>query len=183
MANTPSGKYANIARPYALAAFEYARKKNELPAWKAFLDAAANMATQDVVATLLKNPETQPEKLFSLFSEVLASQLNAERKNLLHLLAQNRRLPALPDIAETYNQFYAAMEKICNVRIETAIGLSTELEQKITKAISKRTQLEVTLECEVNPSIIGGAVIHIGDRVIDGSVRGKLTRLYQSLTD
>lgn len=183
MANTSSSKYSNIARPYAMAAFEYAREKHELPAWKAFLDTAATMTAQPTIVALIGDPLVSSEKLYSLFSDVLSSQLNPEMKNLLHLLARNKRLIVLPTIAEAFNQRYSALEKISNIRIETAIDLSTEFEQKLTKALAARTKLEVTLECEVNPSIIGGAVIHIGDRVIDGSVRGKLTRLYQSLAD
>ena len=183
MANISSSKYSNIARPYALGAFESARDKHELPAWKAFLDAAAIVAIAPAVVAILANPEVLHEKQFELFNDVLSSQLNNERKNFLRLLAQNKRLFVLPDIAEAFNRYYSALEKISNVRIETAIDLSTEFESKIAAAISKRIKQEVTLECEVNPSIIGGAVIHIGDRVIDGSVRGKLTRLYQSLAD
>lgn len=183
MANTSSAKYSSIARPYALAAFEYAREKHELPAWKSFLDAAACMTNQHDIAQLLNNPGSLPEKLLTLYSEVLSSQLNEQRKNLLRLLVQERRLNILPGISEAFNEEYAALEKIANVRIETAIQLSSDIEQKIASAISRRTKQEVTLECEVNPSIIGGAIIYIGDNVIDGSIRGKLTRLYQSLTD
>jgi len=182
MANFSNTKYSNIARPYALAAFEYARDKEQLQTWKAFLGSAATTATDATVAKLLNNPETSPEKLYELFSGVLTSLLDAERKNLLKLLAQNRRLMVLPEIAAIFNNLYAALEKTSTVRVITAINMSKEYEMKFAQALSKRTGREVTLECEVNPSILGGAIIHIGDRVIDGSIRGKLTRLYQSLT-
>jgi len=181
MTNSNS-KYANIARPYALAIFETAREKEQLPAWKAFLESAAVMVQHPDISRLLANPETQPEKLFELFCEVLQSLLDDEKKNLLRLLAQNRRLVVLPEIKTTFNHHYAALEKTSVVRIVTAVTMSNEFEQILAKALAKRTQREVTLECEVNPSILGGAIIHMGDRVIDGSIRGKLTRLYQSLT-
>jgi F-type H+-transporting ATPase subunit delta len=177
-----NSKYANIARPYALAVFECARDKQDLPAWKAFLESAVSMVRHPDVSRLIQNPETLPEKLFGLFSEVLGSLLNDDKKNFLRLLAQNRRLVVLPEIASTFNQYYAALEKTSLVRIVTATTISKEFEEKLAKALTKRTERAVTLECEIDPSILGGAIIHIGDRVIDGSIRGKLTRLYQSLT-
>ena len=57
--------------------------------------------------------------------------------------------------------------------------LEEDFRQKLTQALTKRIQREVTLQCEIDPAILGGAIIHIGDRVIDGSIRGKLTRLLE----
>lgn len=183
MANQSSSKYSSIARPYALAAFEYARDKNELSTWKTFLESAKEIAEDSRTSRLLNNPQISPEMLLSLFEDLLKTQLNAERRNLLQLLAQNKRLSILPIISDTFDDLYATLKKISQVKIVTATKLTNEYEQKLAAALSKRTGRAVTLESEVNPSILGGAVIHIGDRVIDGSIRGKLTRLYQSLTD
>ena len=171
--------FASIARPYALAAFECARDKNQLPAWKGFLASAADVARHASVVKLLANPEIPTTQLFDLFHEVLASLVNAEQKNFLRLLADNRRLIALPEIAELFNTYYAALEKISSVRVITAIDIADSFRQTLTQALTKRVQHEVTLHCEVDPAILGGAIIHIGDRVIDGSVRGKLTRLLE----
>jgi F-type H+-transporting ATPase subunit delta len=88
----------------------------------------------------------------------------------------------MPDILDTFNAYYAALEKICKVRVVTAVEAQEDFRQKLTQALTKRLQREVTLNCEVDPTILGGAVIHIGDRVIDGSIRGKLSRMLQNLT-
>lgn len=175
---------ASIARPYALAAFECARDEQQLPAWKAFLNAASFIASQTAVVKLMANPELPAAKLLTFFHEILAAQfnLNTEQDNFLLLLSQNNRLNVLPEIADTFNAYYAALEKMSHVRVITAVEAEEAFTQKLSQALAKRIKGEVTLQCEVNPSLIGGAIIHIGDRVIDGSVRGKLNRLLESLS-
>lgn len=178
-----SGKYSNIARPYALAAFEHAREKQQLSAWKTFLELASTIAQQSPVIKVLANPEVPSSKLFDLFHEILVPQLDTERKNFLLLLAQNKRLSVLPEISEAFNNFYATLEKTSKVRVITAVESQEGFRKKLAETLKKRIQRDVTLQCDVDPSIIGGAIIHIGDRVIDGSIRGKLNRLLQDLTD
>ncbi len=172
-----------IARPYALAAFEYARENQQLSAWKVFLEAAADVIQQPSVKQCLARYELSSAKLFELLQQVLAAFLNAERKNFLLLLEQNQRLPVLPAIAEQFNDYYTALEKVSHVRVITAVEAEKDFKEKLSRALTKRIQHEVTLQCEIDPSLIGGAVIHISDRVIDGSVRGKLTRLLHDLTE
>jgi F-type H+-transporting ATPase subunit delta len=173
---------SGIARPYALAAFEYAHEKQQLSQWKAFLEAAATVAKDKAVVKLLGNPEMSNSNLLALFNEVLVSLLDTDRKNFLSLLAQNSRLCVLPEISDAFNLYYAALEKISNVRVITAIQAEKAFTEKLTDALTKRIKRDVTLEYEVDPAIIAGAIIHIGDRVIDGSVRGKLSRLHKSLS-
>lgn len=181
MVNLSSQKYANIARPYALAAFEYARDKQQLAGWKAFLETAASIAKQPNVLKLLANPEVPSADLLALFRDVLASvqDINEERKNFLSVLAQNKRFMLLPAIAEQFDNAFAEFEKISNVRVITAIEANDDFKQALSRSLQNRLKHEVKLHCEVDPSIIGGAIIYIGDRVIDGSVRGKLTRLLE----
>ena len=170
---------SHIARPYALAAFECAREKEQLNEWKAYLASASYMAQQPSIVRILANPQILTSQLFELFQNVLASQLDTERKNFLHLLAQNKRLMVLPEVAEAFNSYYAQLEKVSKVRVVTAIDVKEDFRQKLADALKKRIKRDVTLHCEIDPSILGGAVIHIGDNVIDGSIRGKLTRLLE----
>lgn len=172
----------SIARPYALAAFEYARDKKQLPAWKDFLETASSFANQPAISHLMANPEISSEQLFNLFLELLAHQLDTERKNFLLLLTQNKRLNVLSEITDEFNTYLAAFEKISQVRLITAVEAQESFKLNIAQALTKQIQRDVTLQCEIDPSLIGGAVIHIGDRVIDGSIRGKLSRLLESLT-
>ncbi len=176
---------SSIARPYAFAAFEYARDQQQLPAWKIFLEAAAFIAKQSSVIKLLGNPELSASKSFELFHDVLKSFIDEDegQQNFLHLLAQGKRLAVFPEINELFNAYYAALEKMSQVRVVTAIETEPAFRQKLTQALTKRIQHEITLQCEVDPAIIGGAIIHMGgNKIIDGSIRGKLTRLLETLT-
>lgn len=183
MENAAGPKNTNVARPYALAAFETAREKRQLSEWKAFLISAANITRDKSLQQLLLNPEITSDKFYTLYEEILSPMLNTERKNFLLLLSQNKRLSVLPDIAAMFNNYYANFEKISSVRVVTAIDIEEGYKQKLTQALTKRVHHDVIIHCEVDPAILGGAIIHIGDRVIDGSIRGKLTRLLQNLTD
>lgn len=173
---------SSTARPYARAAFESAHEKGQLAEWKAFLEAASLVAQDPSVIKLLASPGISSAQLFDLFHGVLASLIDTERKNFLLLLVQNKRLMALPEIADLFNLYYAYLEKVSTVKLVSAVDVEDALRQKLAAALTKRIKHEVKLHCEVDPSIIGGAIIHIGDRVIDGSVRGKLSRLLQDLT-
>ncbi len=171
--------FASIARPYALAAFETAREKQQLAEWKAFLEAAAQIANDATVIKLLGNPDMSTQKQYELFHSVLASLLDTERNNFILLLAQKKRLAALPEIKDLFNTYYAYLEKVSTVRVVTAVDVEDTFRRKLADALEKRMKREVKLDYETNPAIIGGAIIHIGDRVIDGSIRGKLTRLLE----
>lgn len=170
---------SSIARPYALAAFEYARETSQLAEWKSFLMTASMITRHPSVQRLLANPETSSQALYSLYEDILSSQVTAEQKNFLKLLAQKKRLNALPEMVEAYGVHVAALEKICTARMITAVAAPESLQQSIIKALAKRTQREIKLHCEIDPDILGGAIIHLGDSVIDGSVRGKLNRLLE----
>lgn len=173
---------SSIARPYALAAFEYARTAEQLENWKVFLNTAADVAAAPAMQNVLDNPEIEIAKKTGLFKDVLKSMLDKERENFLSLLAQHNRFNVLPDIAEKFNHYLEALEEISKVRVVTAIKAQEDFNKKLAQVLSSHIKKEVTLENEVNEEILGGAVIHIGDRVIDGSLRGKLSRLRKSLS-
>jgi len=172
----------SIARPYALAAFETAREAKELSIWNDFLDVAATMVNDKTVQKLLANPFTSSEKLFELFHYILSSYINTERQNFLLLLIQNKRLGLLPEISKLFHLYHAAFEKMSKVKIITAIQIEKEYKEKLSHSLSKRMGSDITLECEIDPNIIGGAIIKLGDKVIDGSIRGQLNRLREALS-
>lgn len=172
-------KFSNIARPYALAAFEFARDHQQLATWKKFLTFAAYIVNQPEVNQLIRNPELPAKQFTELFYELLSFQLDIEQKNFLLILSSNKRFFVLPQIAHLFDMLYAAHERTKSVRIVTAVEIDKPLKEKLTDVLSKRINHDVTLHSEVDPAILGGAIIHIGDRVIDGSIRGKLTRLLE----
>ena len=168
-----------IARPYAQAAYQFASAKKELPQWGALLESAANLVKDPAVASLMTNTRILPEKWLSLFKEVLAPYLNEERQNFLRFLAENSRLSALPAIAVMFKEYEAQNNKVAEVQVTTAIPLNIKQQEKLAAKLTLSLKHQVTLRCEVDENILGGAIVRAGDKVIDGSVRGQLTRLLE----
>ena len=146
-----------------------------------FLNTAASVAKSPSLAVILESPKVTTKQRSDLFCEILDSMLDADKKNFISLLAENKRLPVLPDIADLFSQYRAAHEKNISVQITSAVPLDEQYQQKLSAALAERLQKQVTLQCEVDPTILGGAIIRAGDNVIDGSIRGKLNRLVESL--
>jgi F-type H+-transporting ATPase subunit delta len=175
------GNMTTIARPYAHAAFEYALEKNALAAWEGMLHSAASMVQNKQIALLLNNPDITTKQWIELFFDVLAPILDVEKKNFLHLLAEHKRLPILPDVAMLFANYRREHEKSVDVEVRSAVALDSLYQQKLVESLAKRLQRKVSLQCSLDPSLIGGIIVRAGDTVIDGSVRGKLNRLLESL--
>jgi F-type H+-transporting ATPase subunit delta len=173
--------FPHIARPYARAAFDCAREKNELHAWRIFLEQAAYVATQPEVVVLINRPTLAAAQLLNIFEVALANTLNVERKHFLTLLTEKRRLVVLPDILQAFHAHEEELEKQSTVRVVTATPIKEPFKKSLTAALTKRLQREVHLKHEIDPAIVGGARIHIGDQVIDSSIRTQLTRLLEHL--
>ena len=171
-----------LARPYANAAFEVAVADKALAEWSEMLKTLAAVAADDKVSSLLKNPALTAEKQSDALLAICGEEVTAKGKNMVRLLAENRRLPLLPEIAEIFDVLKAAKEKSVDVDLATAYALSDALVEQLTQALQKRLDRQVKLHTSVDQSLIGGAVIRAGDTVIDSSVRGKLNKLAESLS-
>lgn len=172
-------KLITFARPYALAAFEYALANASLASWENMLQAAAEIAQNSEMMQLLNSPKVTHEQLVEIFSDILTNRLDAEKKNFIRLLAQYDRLSALPGIAELFSTYRAQYEKTITVELVSAIPLDEPRQQVFADALTKRLKRKVTLQCEVDPTLLGGALVRAGDMVIDGSIRGKLNRMIE----
>lgn len=168
-----------IARPYAQAAYEFARDKKELPQWAAMLHAASEVVQQPLIAKALSNNRIPPQKWLSLMSDVLASSLDGNRKNFLRLLTDNRRLETLPTILDFFKEYEARDNQLSEVEVISAVPLDQEHQQKLQDKLTKVLKHRVSLRCAVDENILGGVIVRAGDKVIDGSIRGQLTRLLE----
>jgi F-type H+-transporting ATPase subunit delta len=175
------GNTTTIARPYATAAFDYALQKNELPAWENFLHSAAYVAEDNTVRLLLSSPDITRKKIADFFCEVLSALLDTEKQNFIYLLAENNRLAVLRGIADLFANYRAEQEKRMTVQVVSAITLDENYQQKLAATLTKKLQREVSLQCTIDPTLLGGVIVKAGDKVMDGSVRSKLNRLYESL--
>jgi F-type H+-transporting ATPase subunit delta len=172
-------KLVTLARPYALAAFEYALAKSDLAGWESMLKAAAEVVQDKRITQLLNSPEVTKERLAQLFCGILASIMDNEKENFIRLLAEYDRLSALPNILSLFEEYKANYEMTLPVQVISAIPLDETFKQRITKSLTERLKRKVELQSEIDESLLGGVVIRAGDRVIDGSIRGKLNRLIE----
>ncbi|HOV56908.1 MAG TPA: F0F1 ATP synthase subunit delta [Rhodanobacteraceae bacterium] len=170
-----------LARPYARAAFELAREAKSLGEWAQKLDFAAALAADGRVRALIGNPRLSPAQLAGLFLPQ-GEQVGSAFANFIATLAENRRLALLPDIAQGYAAAKREAEGTLRVRVRAASVLESAQAEALKAALANRFGKRIELDSEVDESLIGGAVIDAGDVVIDGSVRGRLQRLAQTLT-
>lgn len=169
-----------LARPYARAAFAHARGADSLAGWSDALAFAARVAADPRVAGLLGDPRLKDDDAVTLLAPDGADE---GFRRFLALLADNRRLPLLPEIAGLYDELRLEAERIVRARITSATPLPESELATIREALRKRFGREVEVETAVDASLIGGAVIDAGDVVIDGSLRGKLDRLQSALAN
>lgn len=172
-----------LARPYARAAFAIARDGGKFADWSGALGFAARVAADPQVVHLLGNPKLTDDTAVTLLSSQ-ADQGGATDQtfhDFLALLATNRRLVLLPEIAGLYEELRAEAERVVKARLTSATELPAGELDTIKAALRKRFGREVEIESAVDAALIGGAVIDAGDVVIDGSLRGKLERLQAAL--
>jgi F-type H+-transporting ATPase subunit delta len=166
-----------IARPYAKAAFRLAAERQQLPQWSNFLARAAATVADAQVQPLLNNPGVASDQLVGLISGVAGTELDPQAANFLRTLATNRRLGFLPEIAGRFEQLRAEAERTIEVTVTSAVELSAEQRERFASAMRKRLNRQVHLHLEIDPTLVGGAVIRADDLVIDGSVRAGLMQL------
>jgi len=171
-----------IARPYARAAFEEARAHERLEPWSDALRVAAEVVRDPRVATLLGNPRVTPEQLAQLVTGIAGAPLGDKGANFVRTLAVNRRLAYLPEISALFDKLKDAAQGVADVTVTSAAPLDASQQRKLAAAVKKRLKRTVRLHCEIDPALIGGAVLRSGDLVIDGSLRTRLDRIAYELT-
>ncbi|WNO09114.1 F0F1 ATP synthase subunit delta [Teredinibacter sp. KSP-S5-2] len=170
-----------LARPYAKAAFEYARNAKELDGWHKALSLASLVALDKQVITMLQSPNLTTVDKGDKFVEICGEDISDKQANFIHLLAENDRLLLLPQITELYALYKAEQEKTVDVEVYTAYAISSSLEQKLADTLKEKLDRDVSLITKVDKDLIGGALIRAGDTVLDGSVRGRLAKLAEAM--
>ena len=170
-----------LARPYARAAFEFASQDNALQSWSNLLALFAAVAKQPAVSSVLRDPSLSSSQIAESFESICGDAIDRKGKNFIQLLAENKRLVLLSEIAELFEVLKADRERSVEVEVTSAFEISSEVAGKLAASLKKRLDREINLSTSVDESLVGGAVIRAGDMVIDSSVRGKLTKLVESI--
>ena len=173
-----------LARPYARAVFELARDKSAFDRWSKVLATLSGLSADASVQAMLTSPKAAPAVRAEVLSELAGKsgeKLDPQARNFVSLLADNRRLGLLPEIAADYERLRAEAENTLEVELVAAMPVPAEEQKRISEALHKKLGRKITLKYVEDKTLIGGAVIRAGDLVIDGSVREKLGRLAAAL--
>ncbi|QNM96609.1 F0F1 ATP synthase subunit delta [Chitinimonas koreensis] len=171
-----------VARPYAEAVFRLAQETNSLPAWSDALAVLAAAAQDPLAVEFAANPKFSASQVQTLLTELLGARATPEVSNFVAAVLESRRFVLLPKIAELFEQLKAAVEGSVTAHIETAFELTPAQLDEIKSTLAARFGKKIDTAVSVDPELIGGVRMTVGDDVIDASVRGKLAALSARLT-
>lgn len=174
-----------VARPYAKALFAQALVDQTLMEWSAQLALLAQLCLDVNAQKLIADPLIAAEQKANFLIDICGKHLGEQGKNLVHLLASNKRLGVIADIKQIYEQLLAEKNQTQKVTVISASLLDNSAKETLTKALQKHLNCKVEATWEEDARILGGALIAMsnkeGNFVIDGSVRGQLIKLTRQL--
>ena len=170
-----------IARPYARAVFEAARDTDQLTQWHDSLALAAAVAKDEQVSRLLANPLVIPQDLVELILDTIGSQTRVDLRPLLVIMAENRRLAALSDVAEEFGRLKADHDRTQQVEVTSAVELTPAQKQALEQKLGERFGRTIDAVYSVDENLIGGMRVSAGDTVQDASMRDQLRRLAEAI--
>ena len=129
----------------------------------------------------MSSPSSTAAQQAAAVIEICGDELGATGQNFVAILSENRRLQLLPQISHQFEIMKANREKAVDVDLVAAHEIDAEQQQKLSDALSAKLERKVNMQVSLDKSLLGGAVIRAGDTVIDGSIRGRLTKLAESL--
>ena len=174
-----------IARPYAKAAFDFAieqsaNDRSAVEKWTEMLGFLTALVENADMKEFL-NSSLSAQKVADTVISICGEQLDQYGQNLIRLMAENKRLSAIPTMFEEFKHYVEEHQAIAEVEVTSAQPLNATQIEKIAAAMEKRLARKVKLNCNVDSSLIAGVVIRTEDFVIDGSSRGQLVRLANEL--
>lgn len=163
-----------VARPYAEAVFRTAVANNTLSAWSEMLKVAAKVSENERVKLLVNDPVIATKKLEEMLLSVLDNTINDEGRNLILLLVENNRIGILPQISALFEQLKASHDGVLEARITSAFSMDDLQKNSLVANLEQKFKRKIEAKVSVDPELIGGVKVEIGDEILDTSVRGKL---------
>jgi len=168
---------STLARPYAEAVFRMAQGEKDLAGWSSRVQSLALIVSDAQVARLIADPAVAADRVASLIIEVAGADLGERGGNFVKVLAENNRLSLLPEISTQFETLKANAEATLEATITSAQELTQAQIDDLVTGLKAKFNRAVNVQVALDPELIGGAVIAIGDQVIDGSVKGRLQRM------
>ena len=170
-----------IARPYAEAVFRLARESKALAAWSDRLKLLAAVAQDAEMTQVIGNPKLSAGQVAQLFVSLSGEAGNQDLVNFINLLAENERLDVLTQIQETYEQLKSAEEGVKDAFVSSAFPLDDAQLKNLMSQLEVHFGAKLQPRVEVDPALIGGVRVAVGDQMLDASVRGKLEAMASAL--
>jgi F-type H+-transporting ATPase subunit delta len=171
-----------IARPYAEAAFRLAREKSAFDQWSQMLKLLDMVVTDERVARSITDPNVTAQQVEGLVLGVCGEQLDGAGRNFVQVLVQNDRLMVVPEIRALFEQLKLEHEGVLETEIHSAFAIEPAQVEQMVRKIEAKYQRKVRAEVRIDPQLIGGVKIVVGDKVFDATVRGKLDAMSAALT-
>lgn len=140
-----------------------------------------SVVSDPLMAGIIADPRVGVSRLTQLLLDIGEGRFSRTGQNFVRVLAENRRLPLVPAVAELFDRHRAELEGRSRVEVTTAFKLTPQQQGSIAEAMSKRLGRAVDITVKVDQTLIGGVIIRAGDLVIDGSTRGRLKQLALAL--
>ncbi|WP_036171454.1 F0F1 ATP synthase subunit delta [Massilia sp. 9096] len=171
---------ATVARPYAEALFRVAQN-GDMAAWSNLMSELAQIGANPDVQAFASNPNVASSQLADTIASLVKSPLNAEAKNLIAMLAENGRIALLPEIAAQFSVLKNAQLGAADALVFSAFDMSADQVNALAAALEKKFGRKLNPTVTVDPSLIGGVRVVVGDEVLDTSVRAKLQQMHNAL--
>jgi F-type H+-transporting ATPase subunit delta len=172
---------ATVARPYAEAAFRSALEAGTLAASATGLATAAAIERDERMRSVLSDPRVTPQQKKDLFDAVGGDSLDAITRRLIAIVVDSHRDVLIGSIAEQFEALKNEHERVLRARITSAQPLTEEQRAGLVAALEKRYGKKVEAELAVDPELLGGARVQVGDQVIHASVRDALGQMAAAL--
>ena len=163
-----------IARPYAEAIYKLAIEKQSLIAWSETLRYLAAVANDEQINALDGNPSVSVKQLSDLFISICKNKLNDESRNFVLLMIENGRVGILPQVSESFELLKAQHDGVLDAKIVSAFAMNDGQLSNLMASLEKKFKRKIEATVSVDPELIGGVKVEIGDEILDTSVRGKL---------
>lgn len=168
------------ARRHAQAAFQIALERDELELWRGDLLRLDEALAEPLLASFLESPRVHFEAKAQMLGRAVEG-LNPLAMNLALLLISRGRLGLVPDIALEYGRLVDEQQGIAHAEVVTAVPLEKGDQERLVRRLGELLRCRIVLAAKVDPSIIGGLVARVGDKLIDGSTKARFSSLRQSL--
>ncbi|QJR16962.1 F0F1 ATP synthase subunit delta [Usitatibacter palustris] len=170
-----------VARPYAEASFKAALEGNALGPVSDGLQMVAAIANDAQMRSVVTNPRVNSQQKKELFAAVAGTGLHANVTNLVAMLVDNHREVLLPLISSQFEELKRDHERVLHAKITSAQPLTDAQRSELVASLERQYGRKVEAEVDVDPELLGGARVQVGDQVIHASVRDALAQMAAAL--